>query len=201
MPFEGPQSTRRFFVGLDLGQRRDYTALIVLERIVTPFWGEQWIHARNNETCTRRLHVRMAEKVRLGTPYPEIVEWVESILKRPEFERRTALTVDATGVGAPVVDLLRKAKLGANLVAVTITGGNNQQAHNPSTGTIPRHVLLTALQLAIQRDEIEIADSCAQAEALRQELRHLKLDGTIYGHHDDLSIALALAVWSSKRNH
>lgn len=199
MPVQGPEPTRRYFVGLDLGQRRDYTALVVVEKTTTPFWGDQWLYARKNETGTTRLLVRMAEKVRLSTPYPEIVEWVKSIVTRPEFQKRTALTVDSTGVGAPVVDLLRKAQLGVNLVPVTITGIG--QAHNPVTGTIPRNVLLTALQLAIQQDEIEISETCAQVEALRKELRHLKIEGTIHGHHDDLSVALALAVWSSKKNH
>lgn len=114
MPVQGPEPTRRYFVGLDLGQRRDYTALVVVEKTTTPFWGDQWLYARKNETGTTRLLVRMAEKVRLSTPYPEIVEWVKSIVTRPEFQKRTALTVDSTGVGTPVVDLLRKAQLGVN---------------------------------------------------------------------------------------
>ena len=93
-------------------------------------------------------------------------------------------------LGAPIVDLLRRAKLGCNIVAITITGGAN---YDPVSGTVPRTQLLTNLQLMIQQDKIEIAESFTQAEALQLELRHLKLDGTARGHHDDITVALALA--------
>jgi hypothetical protein len=201
MPLEHPH-TRRFYVGLDLGQRRDYTALTVIEKLFKPFWGEEWLYAGRNEKGTTRLMVRAIERIRLATPYPEIVEWVKAIVTHPELLKRCTLTVDATGVGAPVVDLLRRANMGCNLMPITIVGSSGGNAHyNPITGSIPRSQLLTNLQLMIQQDQLEVAESCAQSNACKQELRHLKLDGTLHGHHDDISIALALAAWSCTKGH
>ena len=43
------ESTRKFYIGLDLGQRRDYTALVVIEKEFKPYWGIDWI------TATKRV--------------------------------------------------------------------------------------------------------------------------------------------------
>jgi hypothetical protein len=196
-----PPATLRYYVGLDLGQRRDYTALVVLEHSFKSFWGDQWLYARQGQNGTTKRTVRMIERIRLGTPYPEIVEWVQDIVSHVQFQNRTVLTVDATGVGAPVVDLLRRADMKvANLVPITITGGGR---YIPGQSSVPRAELLTNLQIMIQNDEIDIATGCNQADALRRELNHLLLDGrgANGGHHDDISIALALAAWSARRGH
>ena len=62
-----------FFVGLDLGQKGDYTAIVVVE---------QWIEALGGivpvtyEARTRkRLDVRHMERLPLGTSYPECASW------------------------------------------------------------------------------------------------------------------------------
>ena len=182
-----PPSSRRFYVGLDLGQRRDYTALVVLEKSFVSHWGEQWIQAGVGDLGVTRLMVRAIERVRLGTPYPDIVDWVQSVVTHHELQKRVVLTVDNTGLGAPVVDLLRRAKLGCPIMPVTITGGG-AGTYDPKTGSVSRNSLLTNLQIMIQQEKIEIARSCAQAEALERELRHLQLEGSTRGHHDDITV-------------
>ena len=63
------------------------------------------------------------ERLRLGTTYPDVVAYVGTLLNGlPARPRPPALVVDATGVGKPVVDMLRAARL--RPVAVTVTGGN-----------------------------------------------------------------------------
>ena len=91
-----------FFVGLDLGKKHDPTAVAVVERIdrARAFQGSEF----------HRLAVRHVERVPLGTaPYPRVVERVRRIVQSPTLRGRCALAVDATGVGEPVVDLLRDA--------------------------------------------------------------------------------------------
>src|SRR6266568_1728715 len=94
-----------YFVGLDLGQRRDPSALAVVER------AEVFLNEIDHVTYERRrvlrFRVRFLERVRLGTPYPDVVHRVREVVGRPSLAGRCALTVDATGVGAPVVDMLR----------------------------------------------------------------------------------------------
>ena len=78
-----------FYVGLDLGQRHDPTAIAVMEK------------------TTSHMRVRHLERVPLGTPYPGVVERVREIVWNGQLVRNCALAVDGTGVGAPVVDMLR----------------------------------------------------------------------------------------------
>jgi len=54
----------------------------------------------------RGLQLRYSERVALGTPYPEVVE-------HENLRGRCAVVLDSTGVGEPVVDMLRSAGLGA----------------------------------------------------------------------------------------
>ena len=96
-------------MGLDLGKRRDPAAIAVVES------GE------------RKLGVRQLERIALGTPYPLVVERVREIVRASGncagavrgwwWMRRAWAT--------PVVDLLRQARLGCEICAVTITSGEH----------------------------------------------------------------------------
>ncbi|CAN5484107.1 hypothetical protein BH20ACI3_BH20ACI3_39740 [soil metagenome] len=98
----------RYFVGLDLGQARDYSALAVLE---VEGFGLHTI-----------LRVRHLQRWKLGTSYPQICDETCILLHRAPLQS-APLIVDATGVGRPVVDLF-KPRLGARLNAAMITGGS-----------------------------------------------------------------------------
>jgi hypothetical protein len=56
------------------------------------------------EREVRRV-VRLAETLPLGTAYPEVVERVREVVQRPRVQGRCIVAVDATGVGAPVVEM------------------------------------------------------------------------------------------------
>lgn len=101
-----------FFVGLDLGQRKDFTAVAVVEREM----GRPHI-----AVARATLLVRHLERMALGTAYTRVVERVCGMMRHPALERDARLVVDATGVGAPVVELLRGAGLAGRITAVTIT--------------------------------------------------------------------------------
>src|ERR1700679_1803773 len=119
-----------FYLGLDLGQKRDYSAVAVVERID---------HRRAFQgTAFPKLLVRHVERLPLGTPYPLVVERVRAIVRSGELAGNCALAVDATGVGAPVVDMLRAARLGCELNAVVITGGERRAG----SGTVPKRDLM-----------------------------------------------------------
>jgi hypothetical protein len=93
-----------YFVGVDLGQSRDYTAIAVVERrgVGGRMEIRQLTHAEDGV-----LRLRFLERVELGTPYPEVVERVVQVTRSRELAGRCHLIVDGTGVGRPVVDLLR----------------------------------------------------------------------------------------------
>ena len=118
MTLEKPGS--RFYLGLDLGQARDYSAIAIAERRV------QLTGARDPVTYldhTRtRIFIRHLERIPLRTPYPEVVARVRAITQR-YHGRRLQVIMDTTGVGAAVRDMLAQAQLGVSVLGVTITGG------------------------------------------------------------------------------
>jgi hypothetical protein len=76
-----------FYVGLDLGQRQDFSALAVVEREEQKF---DWMPA------PRELSVRHLERMELGTPYPRVVERVCEVMRHPKVAHQSRLVVDAT---------------------------------------------------------------------------------------------------------
>ena len=97
-----------FYVGVDLGQARDFTAIAVVERAGLQDGWDPVVYAWKKKTV---LRVRYLERVPLGTAYPDVVERVVGVTRAPKLTGRCDLALDATGVGRPVVDLLEGRRL------------------------------------------------------------------------------------------
>ena len=202
-----------YFVGLDLGQRQDFTAVAVVER------------REAAGAAAEALLVRHLERMPLGTPYTKVVGRVCEMMRHPKLAGRSRLVVDATGVGAPVVELLRAAGLGGRLTAVTITGG--ERAHGRSEEWyVPRRELLTGLEVLLESKRLKICGRLAETGRLVREFTSLRLSGKSgqkadrrrdgdgcegpagdaagcalggkSAEHDDLVMALGLACWRAK---
>jgi hypothetical protein len=74
-----------YFVGLDLGQSRDHSALAVVERAEV-FGDLDYVTYERRRAL--RYRVRFLERVRLGTPYPDVVGRVREVLRRPALAGR-----------------------------------------------------------------------------------------------------------------
>src|SRR6266481_650140 len=74
-----------------------------------------------------RWRVLFLERMRLGTPYPAVVDRVREVAPRPALFGRCELAMDATGLGMPVLDMLRAANLGCRIVPVLLTGGEREK--------------------------------------------------------------------------
>ena len=188
---------RWVWIGVDLGQRRDYSAIAVVERVYEQATADEFLkHGVDGQWWFR---VRMLERMRLQTPYPDVVKRVKEIANLPLIAMGRTVVVDGTGVGPPVVDMLRRAGIGCSIQPVLITGGARG-----STGlvggyeSVPRSVLLTNLQVLVQQGRLVVAADCREAETLKRELLGLKLVGPGSEEHDDLVIAVALAVWKAR---
>lgn len=205
-------------LGLDIGQKRDPTALAVAEvrerrtgRVVA-----------NDHEMEDVFRLRFIAALPLGTPYPtvaeRVVDKVEEIataareegrdLERDEpAEPNISLRIDATGVGAPVIDLIRQslrdASVRVNLSEVTFAAG--QELHG-SWGSehmrLGKAFMVSRLQALLQTDRIKAPDT-AEVRALVRELQNYELrvndKATLQagafrvGTHDDLATALGLA--------
>ena len=145
--FHSRDGIHSYYVGVDLGQRQDYTAVPIIEEpafvggraLEPPGWTWRfgveetgWISpATLHSTALREartankgrpadvpLSLRHLERLPLDTPYPQIVERVKAMLStQPLAGRPSALVVDATGVGISVVDQFAAAALHLEVVA------------------------------------------------------------------------------------
>jgi hypothetical protein len=194
-----------FLIGLDLGQKGDYTTIAVVEQRMEALEG---VDPVTFEARTRkRLDVRHMERLPLGTSYPEVGARVCDMVRAPELWRNCVLVVDATGVGAPVMDLLRAAPLDCTLLGVTITGGD-QQSRGPGGWRVPKRDLVTGLQVVLEQDELRIPEGLGVGRTLVTELMNMKVRISESGHdaygafrsgeHDDLVLALGLACWARR---
>lgn len=196
-----------FFIGLDLGQSCDFTAVAVLERTAGP--GD-WDPVAYAPRKVARLLLRHLERVPLGTPYPEIVSRVGKIMGVLEELGSCHLVADATGVGRPVVDLLRLEPMKCRLWPVTITGGDAEREAAWSY-RVPKRDLIVGVQVLLSAKELEIASGMKWGSALVAEMAAMKVRVTERareqygagreGEHDDLVLAVSLACWGVRRVH
>lgn len=185
-----------YTVGLDLGQSSDYSALVVAERLdVEP----REPGARLGE----RRDVVHAQRWTLGTPYPAIVAAVVELLDQPELDS-APLIVDSTGVGRGVVDLFREAHRDGHLsrypIPVTITAASAANGLH-----VPKQDLVSRIQALLQTGRLLIREAMPLRDQLERELAGFSAKTSASGRttyealteriHDDLVMALALAVW------
>jgi hypothetical protein len=186
-----------YFSGLDLGQARDFTALAVVERSTPRLPG-----------AVSHYAVRHLERQALGTPYTEVCFRVASLFATPPLAN-SQLVVDQTVVGKPVLDLLRRAKMRAKINSVTITAGH-KVSWDDGGWLVPKKDLVGTLQVLLQAQRIKVAPTLPEAQMLVQELTNFKakvptassdlLSDWREGQHDDLVLAVAIAVWAAERS-
>lgn len=195
-----------YFVGLDLGQASDYTALAVVERQEQPSDALFPLPPRYAV-----LHLR---RWALGTPYTGIVADVATLLDRHPLPG-CVLTVDATGVGRAVVDAFRVALADrssrpqppARLVPITITAGFHARPEAQGWH-VPKRDLAGVLSVLLGERRFAIAN-LPERSALLKELRMFKVKVTAAGNetfeawrerdHDDMVFAVALPTWYAER--
>ena len=193
-----------FFIGLDLGQKHDYTAIGIIETTETYIGLDFQTYERKH---SNHVNVRHLERVRLGTTYLAVAERVRQIVNSRELVGRCTLVMDATGLGGPVLEMLRHARLGCDIIPVTITGGD-RETNSGGMWRVPKRDLINRLQLMFERKELKIAGRLREAETFAQELMSLRVKLSVAGHdsyaagresaHDDLVLAVALACWRAK---
>jgi hypothetical protein len=187
-----------YIAGLDLGQAQDYTALSVLER-------SRAEHPEDPGRTVKHYAVRHLQRWPLGTPYTSIIEDLKALAARPPLPG-AALVVDATGCGAPVVEMVHHAGLPLRLEPVVVHGGH---AVSPLPGggwCVPKKDLVAVMQTLIQAERFRVAPALPDAAALGRELLNFRVKVKLTSgtetyeswrerDHDDLVLAVALACW------
>jgi hypothetical protein len=211
-----------YILGVDLGQAQDFTALGVLERTQidtgkvevehgpVSYSSYGGFHVQTTKTPVYENHyaARHLERLPIGTSYPAQVARIKELHDRlkADTKKTPLLVVDQTGVGRPVVDMLRAAELSP--AAVTITGGD-AVSRDGRDYRVPKRDLVSVVQVLLQAERLKIASSLKEAATLTVELLAFKVSINLRGHdsygndagmwrenpHDDLVLAVALAAW------
>ena len=184
-------------VGVDFGFVQDPTAIVVVEPFI-------WVcEDRGTEEVGYR--VRYTERLPLGIDSISVCDRIEEIVTSLK-ERYTKATievfVDATGVGQAVKDLLRPRILEKQSLFYPIIITSGQESHRKrGTWYVPKESLIQKIAALLAAKRLQIPK---EEEPLIRELEILQIKTTAArrpkfeapsGEHDDLVIALGMAVW------
>jgi hypothetical protein len=152
-----------------------------------------------------RHRVRYIHRYPLRTSYPDIVASVARLLAQlPEMRDKPELWIDATGVGRAVLNIFQEARL--DPVGVAITAGAMAHRVSHSDIRIPKRELASLMQATLQTERVTIARDLAHSLTLEDELSNFGVKLAAGGNesyegrsgvHDDLVLALAIAVWAA----
>lgn len=192
-PPSPPADKTTTIIGLDLGQRQDYTALAGVQKLQ---------HLDDPPVYQVRRLKRWREE-----PYTAIRDELLARLPVWELTGQDRLVVDATGVGVAVTDIFREAKFPTKLEAITITAGFNS-TRVPGGWHVPKRDLIAVVAVLLEQRRITVADGLPESQTLKAELGNFRTKITAAGNdtfaawreadHDDLVLAVALACWSGE---
>jgi len=196
-------STSTFTIGLDLGQRNDPSALAVVEQFTGAATRMDWItyatHSTNFQTSWRLRHL---ETPRLGTSYTDIVRRTQELALAISLQGQVTVIVEANGVGSPVVDMLKEARLPGTLIPVFTTTGDLPHCLPGNFWTVPKRDLIVTLQVGLEKNYLLVAPDMKEASTFQTQLLNIRVTNERYTHrpgtHDDLVMATALAYWWAK---
>jgi len=192
LPARATPRAPRFFTGLDLGCVADFSALVTVECTSIP--------DPNREGRTvYQFDVRHLHRWHLKTPYPVIVDDVKKLFASGPLHK-TTLVIDETGVGRPVTDMFRAAKIEATLRPFSITAGRAQTGN-----TVAKVHLVAAIQAPLSSGRLRFAKDLPLTPVLTKELetfqvtvdeqtRNESFAAWRNAAHDDLVLALALSL-------
>ncbi len=201
-----------YVCGLDIGQRQDYTAFVVIgkkcevHKISSRSIGE-------STTKILNLDVGEAKRFELGTSYTNIVDFVFTAMKGLQFkdgEDKPVLVVDATN-NAAIVDLINqkfKEDRRFKVVPVIITAGG-QSSEEKNVYKVPKIELIQRTLLALEQGKLRFSEKMKYLDVFKNELGDYQGLTTesgkeVYsprsGEHDDLVLALSMATWWCVKN-
>jgi hypothetical protein len=198
-----------YTLGLDLGQRRDPSAAVLIERRWRFLRWRRDGWQRPEPVFDRHFTVRGLWRFALGRPFSAVIDDVAAIMAKPELVDRTWLAYDVTGLGVGVFEQVYEAWRAGRLGryqpgAITIVSGASQGS------SVDKGDMVSTLAVAIESGRLEIPKRHPLTSKLLQELDDFVAETTAAGNwsfgartesaHDDLVTAACLALWWSGRH-
>jgi hypothetical protein len=190
-PAQGPP----FLAGLDLGQAGDPTALAIAEQ-------------HKDENDRREYTLRHLQRWPLKTAYPDIVRDLSDLLGK--LTAPVILICDATGVGRPIMDYLRQARLPVKQLAGVVVTGGHRALFEEGYWRVPKKDLVGAAVSALESGRLRIVPTLKEAKTLIREMRTFKMKVNVTTGNesfeawrekdtDDLLFAACLTAWFGDR--
>ncbi len=205
-------AAKLFVVGVDLGQARDFSTIVIDEvGIATRTHYQQTAYQAVGDAvrteAVKHHRLRHVERIPLGMAYPDVIARVGEVMGRlPPLPRPPILVADATGCGRPVIDMMRRS--GLVPMAVTITAGSGQTVERDNA-RVAKRILASGVAVALDYGRLQVVAVGSDVAALRSELAAFRVKTTAAGSdsfeswreadHDDLVLAAALCVWAGER--
>jgi hypothetical protein len=201
------------FFSVDLGNLNDYTAISILRREPSgkpkealPGTPDYAIEKPSYRSVYRLVWL---ERLPLGMDYPSIVKRISDMMQHRDLHRNTHLLVDATGVGLPIVQMMRNERLGP--IGISITGGAQVTRNEAVSGyNVPKGELVSAMNLVFQSRRIRIPSNLPMKQEFMKELERfevtIKKNATTYeaavaSVHDDLVLSVAMGCWYAEKTY
>jgi len=207
-------------VAVDVGKRKDRFVIEVGKDVAEIVDGDRRI-----DQPDRLLHfydIVFIDQL-FGKSYIEMVSSVWKLMQHKDLAQNADLIVDATGVGEPVVDLMRSKDLFPTPIIIT-GGGQSREVYSEfgkvfsssQSGKlagarilqeihVPKDDLVAAGNLLAQRNRIRVAQGVRWAPEMQTQLMHFRGIPTKTGRtkheaddeeiHDDLVTAYLLLAW------
>jgi len=208
-----------FYIGVDLGQVSEPTALVVVESDTLELIRTEEIYSEDSiayQSVYRdkggkeitdhppiSYALRHLERVSSGTSYPAIVERVQRLV---DAVGEPSLAIDVTGVGTPVSDLF--SNLSPFLIHVV---GGDMRSEEGMLHRVPKKELVSTAQVLLQTSRLRIARGLSLSKILIKELSTFRMKvplgqkdeaPTVWreGSADDLVLGLSIALWLAERD-
>lgn len=212
-------------LGVDLGQTQHPTALALLLNLEQVFSRHSW--REQHDPIHSYWVLAHAEILPLGLSFTEIAKTIVKTLTLVRSQHPIAplkTTVDATGLGAPAIELIQhelvhyhsthRDRLGV-LEGILFTAGTNVSTGKHNTLPIdlfhvPKLSLLNALATAMENNLLKVPGQLPLKHQLLQQLQSLEIHQSAHHGptikinrqadpesiaHADLVMALAMATW------
>ncbi len=182
---------KSYWIGLDLGQAKDPTAGVVLQRICaqstpaepdplpvyTGIWLQRWPLGTKYPVIVSNVKTLCDQIPRL-----DLYEYQKEVVKAKaenkilpaHIPRYPNLIVDQTGVGRAVVDILTEAQPKAIMQSVQITGGFTIKRGGFGEWNVPKKELVGAVSVLLQSRRLKFIRSLRDLPLLIDELTNFK---------------------------
>ena len=142
-----------------------------------------------------------------GGPLTGQPNWGSVMRRAPLSTHGAELLIDFTGVGRPVFDIFNQQGIRAE--GVNITAGN-QESWEAHGWNVAKQILVSTVQAELHSGRLKINKNLKEAPILERELQDFQVSITPSGNatfsarvgaHDDLVLALAIALWRAVNYH